>query len=76
MFSCGQKEYIARASVIAHATCNVYGGARMTDVKTNIIIIVYGLRTFNTSMWGSLRLALNNTRENYYLCKNFACVWN
>ena len=38
------------------ALYNVYGGSRVTDVPY-IIIIIYGLRAFASSMWGSLRLA-------------------
>ena len=38
------------------ALYNVYGGSRVTDVPY-IIIIIYGLRAFTSSMWGSLRLA-------------------
>ena len=41
---------------ISRTAYNVYGGARVTDVPPYIIII-YRLRTFNSSMWGSLRLA-------------------
>ena len=39
------------------ALYNVYGGSRVTDVPYIIIIIIYGLRAFTSSMWGSLRLA-------------------
>ena len=40
------------------ALYNVYGGSRVTDVPyIIIIIIIYGLRAFISSMWGSLRLA-------------------
>ena len=43
------------------ALYNVYGGSRVTDVPY-IIIIIYGLRAFISSMWGSLRLApINNS---------------
>ena len=38
------------------ALYNVYGGSRVADVPY-IIIIIYGLRAFISSMWGSLRLA-------------------
>ena len=43
---------------ISHTAYNVYSGARVTDVPYIILYTyIYRLRTFNSSMWGSLRLA-------------------
>ena len=57
------------------ALYNVYGGSRVTDVPyiiIIIIIIIYGLRAFASSMWGSLRLAPNNIY--YYYRSSIAMV--
>ena len=55
MFSCGHSEYIAHMEYIAHASVMSMAARRAGDGRTTIII--YRLRTFNSSMWGSLRLA-------------------
>ena len=50
--------YIAQLTYITHGVYVIYSGARVTDVPKYIYIyIIYRLRTFNLSMWGSLRLA-------------------
>ena len=54
-FSCGHSEYIAHMEYIAHASVMSMAAQRAGDGRTTIII--YRLRTFNSSMWGSLRLA-------------------
>ena len=56
IFSCGHSEYIAHMEYIAHASVMSMAARRAGDGRTTIIII-YRLRTFNSSMWGSLRLA-------------------
>ena len=45
---------LGRVGIYRVLLYNLYSGARVTDVP---YIIIYGLRTFNSSMWGSLRLA-------------------
>ena len=55
----GANVFMRPFEIYRAALYNVYGGSRVTDVPyiIIIIIIIYGLRAFTSSMWGSLRLA-------------------
>ena len=51
----GANVFMRPFEIYRAALYNVYGGLRVTVVPNKIYI--YGLRAFNSSMWGSLRLA-------------------
>ena len=52
------QKFLHAASGIYHALCTMYIAARAGDGRTiHNNIHIYRLRTFNSSMWGSLRLA-------------------